>query len=83
MFKGKKINVIRIKRSLKKKHTQKVVVNIVKHDNLTGRFVCCNIHFQKYPFFFAKLFKYNRNSEKSGRDSSNSDILTKRQLVTG
>ena len=55
--------------SVIRKITHKAVINNVKQcisNNLTLFFVCCNIHFQKYPMFLEKLFKYNRNNERSG-----------------
>ena len=48
-------------------------------NNPTWLFVCCNIHFQKYPIFLGKLFNYNRNSDRS---LSRSDILIKWHLAT-
>ena len=30
--------------------------------------IICNIHFQKYPIFLEKIFKYNRNSKRLGCD---------------
>ena len=48
-----------------RKVKHKAVINFVKQcisNNSTRSFVCCNIHFQKYPLFFEKLFKCNRNS---------------------
>ena len=50
--------------SVIRKITHKAVINNLKQcisNNPTWFFVCCNIHFQKYPMFLEKLFKYNRN----------------------
>ena len=54
-----------------RKITQKTVMNIVEQciSIITLDILSVATYiFEKYPLFFEKLFKYNRNSERSGCD---------------
>ena len=47
--------------------TREALIKIVEEcisNNSIWRFVCCTIHFQKYPLFIENLFKYNRISKR-------------------
>ena len=43
-----------------------IIVKQCISNNAITRFVCCNLHYQKYPAVFENIFQYNRNKEKSG-----------------